>query len=89
MVLIQVSAPKLVVVLGVGEGSVYGGRRMIVGEGWGGGDEGVVGRAQERSNRQPWLVHINNRPVPHALVNAIAQCLCMGLKMLIINRIKY
>lgn len=82
MLLIQVSAPKSIVVLGVGERSVNG-RRL--GEGRCRSNEGVIARAEKRSDRQPGLLNIDHRSVPNALVHAIAQCLCMHMDIVKTN----
>jgi hypothetical protein len=75
VLLVQVPAPELGVVLGVGVVPVDGGR--AVGEEPGGGaDARVVAGAEERRHRHPRPVGVDDGAVPHAPVPAVAQRLC-------------
>lgn len=74
MFLVQVPAPKPLVVLIVRKAFVNG-RSPIFGELLRGTKNGTVARTEEGCNWNSFIVRINNCTMPHTLVPSIAQCL--------------
>ena len=74
VLVIQVSAPELVVVLFVRVAPVYGGR-TIDDQLLGGADDRAVAGAKERRHRHPIRVRVHDSPMTNAPVSSIAQCL--------------
>lgn len=75
MLLVQVPTPELLVVLCIRISPVNGTRSVFASKSFWRADQRIIKRAKERSHREPRLISIHYGPVPHALVNPIAQCL--------------
>lgn len=74
VLLIQIPAPELLVVLRVCVIPVQGAYPLFP-ESLRRANDRIIVWAKERGDRYPRLLDIDDRPVPHALISTVAQCL--------------